>query len=217
MVKGTVSKMNSIPIPPQTKQKPPVPPRPTLQGNRDTNTHGVSSEMESDDYHHISEHLQRAAAKINKTKLAITLQDKDKPPSRLSESDEESITDPDRYPYDDGEVIMKKVMSPEQWGSTSGDEGEYLIPRDSPLKTGITLQDNDPKENPTTSTPFSPLSRFGINRIDDELRNWTGAGTRMDDRYYSYSDEGCMAKTKPIEDAIICSTVKEGGSFFVGY
>ena len=202
-VKGTVSKMNSLPVSPQTKQKPPIPPRPTLPSNRDTNIQGVSSEMESDDYHHISEHLQKAAAKINKTKLAITLQDKDKPPSRLSESDEESVTDPDRYRYDDGEVIMKKVMSPEQWGSTSGEEGEYLIPRESPLKTGITLQDNDLKENPTTSTPFSPPSRFEINRIEDELRNWTGAGTRMDDKYYSYSDEGCPAKTKPIEDAII--------------
>ena len=84
-----------------------------------------------------------------------------------------------------------------------GDEGEYLIPREPLLKPGITLQDNDLKENPTTSTCFSPLSRFEINRIEDELRNWTGAGTRMDDRYYSYSDEGCLAKTKPIEDAII--------------
>ena len=112
---------------------------------------------------HISEHLQRAAAKINKTKLAITLQDKDKPPSQLSESDEESITDPDKYPYDDGEVIMKKVMSSEQWGLTSGDEGEYLIPREPLLKPDITLQDNDLKENPTTSMPFSPLSRFEIN------------------------------------------------------
>ena len=106
--KGTVAKTNSTPISPQTKQKPPVPLRPTVFGNRDPNIHEVSSEMESDDYHHISEHLQRAAAKINKTKLAITLQDKDKPPSRLSESDEESITDPDRYPYDGGEVIMKR-------------------------------------------------------------------------------------------------------------
>ena len=112
--------------------------------------------MESDDYHHISEHLQRAAAKINKTKLAITLQDKDKPPSQLSESDEESVTDPDRYPYNDGEEVMKKVMSPEQCGSTSGEEGEYLIPRESPLKIGITLQESDLKENLTTSTPFSP-------------------------------------------------------------
>ena len=94
-------------------------------------------------------------------------------------------------------------MSPEQWGSTSGEEGEYLIPRESPLKTGITLQDSDLKENPTTSTPFSPPSRMEINRIEDELRNWTGAGIRMDDRYYSYGDEGCPAKTKPIEDAII--------------
>ena len=51
--------------------------------------------------------------------------------------------------------------------------------------------------------PFSPSSRFERNRIEDELRNWTGAGTRMDDRYYSYNDEGCLAKTKPIEDAII--------------
>ena len=54
--------------------------------------------MEPDDYHHISEHLQRAAEKINKSKLPITLQDKDKPPSRLSESDEESVTDPGMYP-----------------------------------------------------------------------------------------------------------------------
>ena len=51
--------------------------------------------------------------------------------------------------------------------------------------------------------PFSPPTRMEINRIEDELRNWTGAGTRMDDRYYSYSDKGCPAKTKPIEDAII--------------
>ena len=113
-VKGTVSKTNSILVSPQPKQKPPIPPRPTLLSNRDTNIQGVSSEMESDDYHHISEHLQRAAAKNNKTKLAITLQDKDKPPSQLSESDVESVTDPERYPYDDGEVIMKKVMFPEQ-------------------------------------------------------------------------------------------------------
>ena len=80
-VTETVSNTTNTSFLPQTKQKPPVPPRPTLLSNRDTNIQGVSSEMESDDYHHISEHLQRAAAKINKTKLAITLQDKDKPPS----------------------------------------------------------------------------------------------------------------------------------------
>ena len=199
----TVPNTTNTPVFTQTKQKPPIPPRPTLLSNRDTNIQGVSSEMESDDYHHISEHLQRAAAKINKTKLAITLQDKDKPPSRLSESDEESVTDPSMYPYNDGEVVMKKVMSPVSWGSTSGKEGEYLLPKEPPLRTDITLQNSNLKENPMTSTPFSPLTRMEINRIEDELRTWTGAGTRMDDRYYSYSDEGCPAKAKPIEDAII--------------
>ena len=76
-----VPNTTNTPVSPQTKQKPPIPLRPALLGNRDTSIQGVSSEMESDNYHHISEHLQRAAAKINKTKLAITLQDKDKPPS----------------------------------------------------------------------------------------------------------------------------------------
>ena len=75
-VMETVPNTTNTPVSPQTKQKPPIPLRPTLLGNRDTNIQGVSSEMESDNYHHISEHLQRAAAKINKTKLAITLQDK---------------------------------------------------------------------------------------------------------------------------------------------
>ena len=65
-VTETVLKTNNTPASPQTKQKPPVPLRPTLLSNRDTNTQGVSSEMESDDYHHISEHLQRAAEKIDK-------------------------------------------------------------------------------------------------------------------------------------------------------
>ena len=69
-------------------------------------------------YHHISEHLQRVAEKINKSKSAITLQDKDKPPSHLPESDEESVTDPGMYPYNDGEVALKKVMSPVPWDST---------------------------------------------------------------------------------------------------
>ena len=202
-VMETVSNTTSTLVSPQTKQKPPVPPRPTLLSNRDTNIQGVSSEMESDDYHHISEHLQRAAAKINKTKLAITLQDKDKPPSRLSESDEESVADPSMYPYNDTEVVMKKVMSLVPWDLTSGEEGEYLLLKEPPLRTDITLQNSDLKENPTTSMPFSPRTRMEMNLIEDELRNSTGAGTRMDDRYYSYSDEGCLAKTKPIEDAII--------------
>ena len=98
--------------------------------------------MESDDYHHISEHLQRAAAKINKTKLVITLQDKDKPPSHLSESDEETITNWDKYPYDDREVVMKRVMPLEQWDSVLGEEGEYLIPKEIPRELVLKSDNN---------------------------------------------------------------------------
>ena len=159
----TVPSTINTPVSPPIKQKPPIPLRPALLGNRDTNVQGIGSETESDDYHHISEHLQRAAAKINKSKLAITLQDKDKPPSRLSESDEESITDPGMYPYNDGEVIMKKVMSPVPWGLTAGKEGEYLLPKEPPLKTDSTLQSSNLMKNPTTSTPFSPPTRIEIN------------------------------------------------------
>ena len=72
------------------------------------------------------------------------------------------------------------------------------------VKPDITPHSNDIKQNPTTSTPFTPPSEFEINcKIEDELRHWTGAGTRRDDRYYSYSDEGYPAKFRPIEDAII--------------
>ena len=202
--KGTVPTNNGILIPPQTKQKPPIPLRPIALGNREFGIPGVSSEMESDDYHHISEHLQRAAVKINKTKLAITLQDKDKPPSQLSESDEEIVTNSDKYPYDDGEVAIKKIMPSEQWNLVSVEEGEFLIPKEIPREPILKSNNGDARQNPTTSTPFSPPSGYEINRqIEDELRNWTGAGTRIDDRYYSYSDEGCPAKFRPIDDAII--------------
>ena len=102
------------------------------------------------------------------------------------------------YPYNDGEVVMKKVMSLVPWGSTLGEEGEYLLPKEPPLRTDISLQNSNLKENPTTSTPFSFQTRMEINLIEDELRTWTGAGTRMDDRYYSYSDEACPAKTNQL-------------------
>ena len=94
----------------------------------------------SDDYHHISEQLNRAAEKINKTKLSISLQDKDKPSSHLSESDEENLTELGMYPYDDGKVQLKKVMCPtSSWDSCSGEEeGKYLMPRESPLKRSTT-------------------------------------------------------------------------------
>ena len=92
-----------------------IPPKPTLPKMQNNGTPGVqvvSSEMESDDYHHISEQLSRAAEKINKNKLALDLQDKDRRPSRMSESDED-CRQPHVYPYDDGEVTLRAVMSPD--------------------------------------------------------------------------------------------------------
>ena len=60
------------------KQKPIISPKPPHLSRKGGASQGVSSgisEMESDDYHHISEHLQWVAEKINKSKLSITLQD----------------------------------------------------------------------------------------------------------------------------------------------
>ena len=94
-------------------------------------------------------------------------------------------------------------MSPVPWDSTSGEEGEYLIPREPPLKMNNTPQNILPGRIPTTSTPLSPPTRVELNKIEDELRTLTGAETRMDDRYYSYDDEGCPARAKPIKNAVI--------------
>ena len=125
------------------KQKPIVPPKPSHLSMKGEASQGVSSgisEMESDDYHHISEHLQWAAEMINKSKLSITLQDQDKPSSHLSESDEETPPDQGTVPYDDSEVVLKKVMSPTNWDSTSGlglgMKGEYLTPKELDPKAG---------------------------------------------------------------------------------
>ena len=96
--------------------KPHLPPKPgsvVPQGNQVVSSE-KGSEMESDDYHHISEQLNRAANKINKTRLALDLQDRERqPPSRLSESDEDGKLKPvQAYAYDDGEVALKRAMSP---------------------------------------------------------------------------------------------------------
>ena len=96
--------------------KPNVPPKPgsaNPQGNQGVSSE-KGSEMESDDYHHISEQLNRAAKKINKNRLALDLQDREhRPPSWLSESDEDGKLKPMQvYAYDDGEVALKRVISP---------------------------------------------------------------------------------------------------------
>ena len=65
------------------------------------------------------------------------------------------------YLYNDGEVALKKVMSPVPWDSTSGEEEEYLV------KTNVTPQDIPPTGIPATSTPlFShQLDQLGKNLI----------------------------------------------------
>ena len=183
------------------KQKPIIPPKPPYLSRKGGASQGVNSdisEMESDDYHHISEHLQQAAEKIKKSKLSITLQDQDKPSSCLSESDEETPPDQGTVPYDDGEVVLKKVMSPTNWDSTSGSgsgtEGEYLTPKELDPKAG----DMNP----------SPLNKMGSRRpefilgverdaIEKEVTRWPGAGNKSDKRYYSYDD------ARVIDNAII--------------
>ena len=75
-------------------------------------------------------------------------------------------------------------MSPVNWDSTSGEEGEYLMPRESPPtlpKNHTTPHSTIPLVMPNVSTPLSPPSRIKLHKKEDELRNWTGAGTRIDD------------------------------------
>ena len=183
------------------KQKPIVPPKPLHLSRKGGASQGVSSgisEMESDDYHHISEHLQWVAEEINKSKLSITLQDRDKPSSHLSESDDETPSDQGTVPYDDGEVILKKVMSPTNWDSTScsgsGTEGEYLTPKEL-----------DPKAGDMNPLPLNKMGSrrpefiLGVERdaIEEELTRWPGAGTKSDNQYYSYDN------VRMIDNAII--------------
>ena len=176
-------------------KKPDIPPKPTLPKMQNNGTPGVqvvSSEMESDDYHHISEPLSRATEKINKSKLALDLQDKDRCPSRMSESDED-CRQPHVYPYDDGEVTLKAVMSPDNSieGSKTSPVDQYLTPRPSIV-------------NPVSGRrePHSSGEREELKTIEMELGKWTGASTLLDGKYYSY-EKGDPSSMKPIERAII--------------
>ena len=96
--------------------KPNLPPKPVASRTRSNPCsempQGVSSEMESDDYHGVSKLLTERAAKINKSKLALDLQDRDRTPSYISESEEDTSSQTLKArPYDDGEVSLRAVAS----------------------------------------------------------------------------------------------------------
>ena len=109
-------KGDAITTPINKNDKPDVPPKPVASRTRSRAhpemPHSVSSELESDDYHGVSKLLAKGAAKINKSRLALELQDRNKSSSYLSESDEDiSSQTPQTCPYDDGEVSLRAVAS----------------------------------------------------------------------------------------------------------
>ena len=190
---------STIVIPtPNIQNKPNIPPKPVAprtcsRMNSDT-PHGVSSEMESDDYHGVSRLLAKGAEKINKNKLALELQDKNRVSSYLSESEEDTSSRTPRAvrPYDDGEVSLKAVIPPDSTSSGSGSPPEevYL----TPTQTG---------KQPNQSGLKYPLpSPTGQQYINEKLRQWPGAGTYTDGCYYSYKNRE-VANAKPLNDAII--------------
>ena len=194
--------------------KPNVPPKPgsvILQSNQSVSSE-KGSEMESDDYHHILEQLNRAANKINKTRLALDLQDRERqPPSRLSESDEDVKLKPvQAYAYDDGEVALKWAISPlnpstedevtidlslspsgPAEGTNSPSAGEYLTP-------------THPMVKPMKFRRIPPKGSEGETQlnIESELERWPVSGKGRDGRYYSY-DKGDRKDGELIENAII--------------
>ena len=163
-----------------------------MQNNGTPGVQVVSLEMESDDYHHISEQLSRSAEKINKNKLALDLQDKDRCPSCMSESDED-CRQPYVYPYDDSEVTLRAVMSPDNSieGSKTSSVDQYLTPRPSIVNPVLGHRE-----------PCSSSEREELKTIETELGKWTGAGTQVDGKYYSYEKRD-PSTMKPIERAII--------------
>ena len=200
-----------IPTPRVKPALPPKPPHPKVDSGKQQQ--GISSEMGLDDYHHISEQLHRAAEKINKTKLSLVLQDKDKPTSCLTKSEESSVNDPHVYPYNDGEVLLKQVIPPAEtnWDTPPVDEeSTYLVPRDisSPIPETETLSVPNPKSSQPKKLPIPEKNpflsiRLELNQIRNDLRNWKMVGTRMDGCYYSY-DSGLL-----IDKAVIYHPLSE--------
>ena len=191
------SKQDTITTPVNKSDKPDVPPKPissrTRSRTRPEMPHGVSSEMESDDYHGVSKLLAKGAAKINKGRLALELQDRNKSYSYLSESDEDiSSQTTQARPYNDGEVSLRAVVSSDSSSfrskSPSGDV--YLTP-------------TQPTERSKEQVLSSQAQSIDSKRyIEEKVRQWPGSGTHVDGRYYSYANYGGTDE-KPIEDAIV--------------
>ena len=191
------SKQDTITTPVNKSDKPDVPPKPiasrTRSRTRPEMPHGVSSEMESDDYHGVSKLLAKGAAKINKGRLALELQDRNKSYSYLSESDEDiSSQTTQARPYNDGEVSLRAVVSSDSSSlrSKSPSEDVYLTP-------------TQPTEMSKEQVLSSQAQSIDSKRyIEEKVRQWPGSGTHVDGRYYSYANYGGTDE-KPIEDAIV--------------
>ncbi|MCG8625239.1 MAG: hypothetical protein MJE68_24980, partial [Proteobacteria bacterium] len=155
--------------------------------------------MDTDDYHHVSDQLHRAANKMNKARLALILQDRDRrPPPPVSESEEEDKIKPlQTYAYDDGEVALKKITSPPNL-STDNDE----TPEVSKISKGKPEGIDSPSAG-VYETPISPIARpttvrGGLQKgmredqqrsIETELNDWPVARIGDDGKYYVY-DKG---------------------------
>ena len=209
---GVMRDGSSEPPPLNQKVKPSIPPKPGQSIPQD-NQGGqvVSSEMESDDYHHISEQLNRAAEKINKVRLIHNLQDREKPPSRLSESDEEAEFErPTHYTYDDGEVALKVALPPQSPSESEGITVEVgQTPKESPERFNLspTGQYLSPRQLPAKSSERKQKLDYAKRREEAEkieavVKQWTGSGTKSDGRYYSYNSTE-VESGQPIEKAII--------------
>ena len=180
---------------PQTT-KPNLPPKPVAsrtRGNqRSEMPQGASSEMESDDYHRVSRLLTKQAEKINKGKLALDLQDRDRTPSYVSESEEDTSTHTLKArPYDDGEVSLRAV-------ATSSSEATSV--RSKSPSSEVYLTPVQTRDNARQDVDYDHAQ--GKRYIENKIVKWPGAGTYVDGRYYSYRNRD-VKNMKPLTDAIV--------------
>ena len=176
--------------------KPNLPPKPvtsrTRSNPRSEMPQGVSSEMESDDYHGVSKLLTERAAKINKGKLALDLQDRDRTPSYVSDSEDDTSSHTLKArPYDDGEVSLRAVAS------SSSDATSI---RSKSPSSEVYLTPTQTRNN--TRQEVDHHHAQGKRYIEEKINRWSGAGTHIDGRYYSYRNHD-VKNMKPLTDAII--------------